>query len=512
MIDRTTAHQIAAAGSREGAALDPASRSRFEPLFGHSLADVRLHQGSDAQDLARGINARAFTRGSDIFFGAGQYEPHSASGRHLLAHEIAHTLQEGGPAGVLRRMEEGEGEPSVEKIGRDATHALVKASATKRTNLSDRGERQIDEPVHGPFFPGDVILVQIMVDTVENGAVVGRSGVPEPFHWELPADLEDTGNERWSTRLFRVVTDPKSLEGTKNVTATFHADHLEAPLTFTFRIAPGAEAENAVSDARKDARKKRNDLKSQQKLEREAPDADRSALRKAHAGQRKERRTDRRKSMRAARGRRKAARKIAEAERARPAIGEGAGTLCGPAQQTDIEMALVSARERAAAAIAAMDLSKPPDAAEMAVLTRTFNVDAGAAGSPEVTALRRHIKDVLSVAHNGIWTSDFGHFSCDPEDCDSDAGAYIGILTRGSVVHVCPLWIKGSISFPVTSTTGDARAYALLHEFVHQSGITTSSTDAENYLSEGTWASRSTDRLRVMADAYAAYGWLQGGG
>lgn len=77
-----------------GAPLDSESRAFFEPRFGHSLQDVRLHADGRAQQASESINARAFTAGRDIAFGPGQYSPGSSSYRRLLAHELAHVLQQ----------------------------------------------------------------------------------------------------------------------------------------------------------------------------------------------------------------------------------------------------------------------------------------------------------------------------------------------------------------------------------------------------------------------------------
>ena len=66
----------------------------MEAGFGVDLTNVRVHTGSDADELSRSLSASAFTVGSDIFFGAGQFEPGTATGQHLLAHELAHTMQQ----------------------------------------------------------------------------------------------------------------------------------------------------------------------------------------------------------------------------------------------------------------------------------------------------------------------------------------------------------------------------------------------------------------------------------
>ncbi|MBI1868063.1 MAG: DUF4157 domain-containing protein [Methylocystis sp.] len=85
--------QIAAAAS-EGRALPREQREFFEPRFNHDFASVRVHTGPSAAKAAWTAGAQAFTLGRDIYFGAGEYRPDGASGRRLLAHELAHTLQE----------------------------------------------------------------------------------------------------------------------------------------------------------------------------------------------------------------------------------------------------------------------------------------------------------------------------------------------------------------------------------------------------------------------------------
>ena len=71
----------------------------FEPRFSRSFDDVRIHTGRQADAVANAINARAFTVGNDIAFANGEYNPDSAKSRHLLAHELTHTVQQTGGTG-----------------------------------------------------------------------------------------------------------------------------------------------------------------------------------------------------------------------------------------------------------------------------------------------------------------------------------------------------------------------------------------------------------------------------
>jgi hypothetical protein len=90
--------------AQSGQPLDGATRAFFEPRFDHDLGAVRVHTDSRAATAAEAVQARAYTVGTDIVFGSGEYQPAAAAGKHLLAHELAHTVQQsGGQAAALQR-------------------------------------------------------------------------------------------------------------------------------------------------------------------------------------------------------------------------------------------------------------------------------------------------------------------------------------------------------------------------------------------------------------------------
>lgn len=90
-LDATTESRIRASSGRP---LDPASNEQMASAFGTDLSAVRIHTGTRAAQLSRSLNARAFTLGSDIYFGRDEYRPETPGGQRLLAHEIAHTVQQ----------------------------------------------------------------------------------------------------------------------------------------------------------------------------------------------------------------------------------------------------------------------------------------------------------------------------------------------------------------------------------------------------------------------------------
>jgi Domain of unknown function (DUF4157) len=81
-----------------GTPLAPAVQTNMESRVGYDFDAVRVHTDSNAGQLARAVNARAFTVGNDVVFGSGEYSPESKGGQKLLAHELTHVVQQTGPA------------------------------------------------------------------------------------------------------------------------------------------------------------------------------------------------------------------------------------------------------------------------------------------------------------------------------------------------------------------------------------------------------------------------------
>ena len=77
-----------------GRPLSPDTRRFMEARFGHDFGTVRIHADRIAGDLAHQVRARAFTIGNRIFFASGEFQPDRTSGKHLLAHELTHVVQQ----------------------------------------------------------------------------------------------------------------------------------------------------------------------------------------------------------------------------------------------------------------------------------------------------------------------------------------------------------------------------------------------------------------------------------
>ncbi len=82
-----------------GASLDTPTRAYMEPRFGHDFSRVRVHSGENAAASAFALGAEAYAVGRDIVFAADAFAPETSHGREVLAHELAHTIQQQGASG-----------------------------------------------------------------------------------------------------------------------------------------------------------------------------------------------------------------------------------------------------------------------------------------------------------------------------------------------------------------------------------------------------------------------------
>ncbi|HYG82794.1 MAG TPA: DUF4157 domain-containing protein, partial [Pyrinomonadaceae bacterium] len=83
-----------------GQPLDASARAFMEPRFGLDFSRVRVHTDAEAEESARAVNARSYAAGEHLIFGRGEYRPGSAGGLRLLAHELAHVVQQGDSGGT----------------------------------------------------------------------------------------------------------------------------------------------------------------------------------------------------------------------------------------------------------------------------------------------------------------------------------------------------------------------------------------------------------------------------
>ncbi|MFL5801675.1 MAG: DUF4157 domain-containing protein [Roseiflexaceae bacterium] len=133
-----------------GQPLDAGARAFMEPRFGRDFSGVRVHTGARAAESARAMHALAYTVGRDVVFGAGQYAPATLAGQRLLAHELAHTIQQGGQAIVSQaKLQIGASTDSAELAADQAADAVLRGQPIPAlARMSHRVSRQeADRPI-----------------------------------------------------------------------------------------------------------------------------------------------------------------------------------------------------------------------------------------------------------------------------------------------------------------------------------------------------------------------------
>ncbi|WP_445456149.1 eCIS core domain-containing protein [Flavobacterium sp. HNIBRBA15423] len=115
-----------------GSSMDNGTKNFMESRFGTDFSDVKIHTGSQAVQMSRELNAQAFTVGNDIYFNEGKYSPNSDSGKHLLAHELTHTVQQSGGIG--------------KKIQKQTSRRSCRASNVENFSIQNFTNRSITIP------------------------------------------------------------------------------------------------------------------------------------------------------------------------------------------------------------------------------------------------------------------------------------------------------------------------------------------------------------------------------
>jgi hypothetical protein len=101
----------------QGQPLESQTRGYMERLFGQDFSNVRLHTDSQAEESASEANAKAYTLGNSIVFSRGRYAPQTSDGKRLIAHELAHVVQQSRGGGVAGPAEISQLETAADQAG-----------------------------------------------------------------------------------------------------------------------------------------------------------------------------------------------------------------------------------------------------------------------------------------------------------------------------------------------------------------------------------------------------------
>ena len=183
-------------GSAGGQPLDTSTRQFMESRFGNDFGDVRVHTDTRASDSAKAVQAHAYTVGNDVVFQSGHYAPETDAGRHTLAHELTHVVQQRSgpvsgtpaPGGIKISDPSDNYEVEAERHAgvimsqpppAEAPAAAAQAAPVQRTEEEARPvQRADDEELQGSFVQRQGEEDRKDEETVQ-GAFVQRQESPE---------------------------------------------------------------------------------------------------------------------------------------------------------------------------------------------------------------------------------------------------------------------------------------------------------------------------------------------
>jgi peptidoglycan hydrolase-like protein with peptidoglycan-binding domain len=158
-----------------GRRMDSSTRTKMESGFGADFGDVNIHTDARAVQMNKELGAQAFTHGKDIYFNQGKYNPESNDGKHLLAHELTHTIQQTGMIPANLQMTIGD--------NRDLTAARFSGNLVLEACLDNEQTLQV-----GSSGAAVSLIQQALVDA---GFPLPRFGVDGIFGSETRGALQD---------------------------------------------------------------------------------------------------------------------------------------------------------------------------------------------------------------------------------------------------------------------------------------------------------------------------------
>lgn len=161
---RVEPESIRPALSSPSQALDAGVRRGFESRFAFNFGSIRIHAGPAAAESADAMDANAYTVGRDIVFAAGQYQPHTRSGRQLLVHELTHVMQQTAGVPMVQRDSKKKKAPAQSKMSEEEAEAWFR-------------EMNVDDAFADPGYEQD------LGESIEE--LLGRSLTPEEMHRQL---------------------------------------------------------------------------------------------------------------------------------------------------------------------------------------------------------------------------------------------------------------------------------------------------------------------------------------
>jgi hypothetical protein len=157
-----------------GQPLTPDAQAAVEPLLGYDLSTVRIYP-KEANQVAKSINARAFTLGRDIYFRDGEYKPENRDGMRVLLHELVHTTQPDNDGGMLQLT------PSIDSWG---FHASGSPASDNCCTACPGASLGVDTKFYGASSFTNGMELQAFIADDEMGATYDIKRVKERSVWQ----------------------------------------------------------------------------------------------------------------------------------------------------------------------------------------------------------------------------------------------------------------------------------------------------------------------------------------
>jgi hypothetical protein len=172
-----------------GTEMDSATRSFMESRFGVDFSSVKIHSGNDAVKMCQELNAQAFTVDNSIYFNSSQYNPQSERGKHLLAHELTHTVQQGNGSKIQKA--------NWRMVGEQTTYLAKKQESALASKASFKPTFKTPVIQRKPYDPtGD--LLDNSLNNLELAEAIEKT---EHFLQILVANPKDQEKARFNLKL-----------------------------------------------------------------------------------------------------------------------------------------------------------------------------------------------------------------------------------------------------------------------------------------------------------------------
>jgi hypothetical protein len=171
-----------------GQPLESQTRAFMEPRFGHNFSSVRVHTDSKAAESARAVNASAYTVGPHIAFAGSQYAPATARGQRLIAHELAHSIQQASATNENSTLELGQPTDSRESEADTAASQILSGQSPVSVSGTTAGAHVIQrQPAgEGPGESDAPSTTEVPVESGGGATPMTAPALPQPFTFTVP--------------------------------------------------------------------------------------------------------------------------------------------------------------------------------------------------------------------------------------------------------------------------------------------------------------------------------------